>query len=424
MYYKRSISFRLINDKRKAGDSKIVIRATWCGNRLEFATPHSIPVSQWDSRKQRAKGKANSNGVAVHLINSDLDTLQGLMQDAFNRYEFIDQRPPTKEELRELYNDLAGRTDDKQKLVDKAFSTVAEVYEQYLQATQKGREYGTQQKYITLGNHLKTFCGDMELDDFTSKTMQQLQDYFTDTANLRAASVQRLMNRCKTFLRWAVANDYYRGNAHKTYKVSVKGADIKEVIVLSRDELQQLVACDLPAEKIYLDRVRDLLLFSCFTGLRYSDVQQLTKAHIKRGVISVITKKTTDPLTIELNHTAQQIVDKYSDAYPTKLLPTISNQRFNDYLKELGELAGLDEPTLITYYDGNGRHQEIKPKFELMTSHIGRRTFITNALQLGVPLPTIMAWTGHKDLKAMKPYIKLVESYKRREIAKLDLLLK
>lgn len=424
MYFKRSITFRLNSRKNKAGEQKVMIRASWCGERIELHTPHHISAKQWDARKQRAKGKENASGVAVHLINSDLDTLQSYMQEAFNRYEFVEGHPPTKDELRELYNDLAGRQTDTPQLTAKAFATISEVCEVYLQETSRGREPDTHKKYITLCNHLCSWNGGLEIDDFNTSAMQEFESYLYHQVRLRAITLQRMMTRAKGFLRWASSNGYYRGDVHNTYKVSVKGANTKEVIVLSPEELKQLIDCEIPRSKAYLDRVRDLLLFGCFTGLRFSDIQQLTPAHIVNNTIRVITRKTSDPINIELNKHSQAIIDKYKGVCGDRLLPRISNQKCNNYLKELGELAGLDTPTVVTYYDGAGRHTEIKPKYELLSTHIGRRTFITNALQLGISLPTIMSWTGHKDVKAMRPYIKLVESHKRKEIAKFDTLLK
>ena len=85
-------------------------------------------------------------------------------------------------------------------------------------------------------------------------------------------------------------------------------------------------------------------------------------------------------------------------------LPVISNQKMNDYLKELGELAEINEPVRETYYKGNERIDEVTPKYALLSTHAGRRTFICNALALGIPAQVVMKWTGHSDYKAMKPW--------------------
>ena len=105
-----------------------------------------------------------------------------------------------------------------------------------------------------------------------------------------------------------------------------------------------------------------------------------------------------------------------------KALPVISNQRMNDYLKELCELAGIDSPVHITYYRGQQRIDETRPKYELMGTHAARRTFICNAILLGIPANVIMKWTGHSDYKAMKPYIDVADETKVSAMSKFDLM--
>ena len=92
----------------------------------------------------------------------------------------------------------------------------------------------------------------------------------------------------------------------------------------------------------------------------------------------------------------------------------------NENLKEMGKEAGLTTPQRIVYFMGNQRHEEVLPKYALLTTHCGRRTFIVNALRLGVPAEVIMKRTGHSDYKAMKPYIKIVDKLKASEMEKFD----
>ena len=91
-------------------------------------------------------------------------------------------------------------------------------------------------------------------------------------------------------------------------------------------------------------------------------------------------------------------------------------------LKELGELAEIDEPVRETYYKGNERIDEVTPKYALLSTHTGRRTFICNALALGIPVQVVMKWTGHSDYKAMKPYIDIADDIKIQAMNKFNLL--
>ena len=196
----------------------------------------------------------------------------------------------------------------------------------------------------------------------------------------------------------------------------------KKVIYLTWKELVQLRDYQIPPIKQYLERVRDVFLFLCFTGLRYSDVFNLRRSDVKENHIEITTVKTADSLIIELNNHSRAILDKYKDvAFENyKVLPVITNQKMNDYLKELAEMAGIDEPVRETYYKGNERIDVVSPKYALLGTHAGRRTFICNALSLDISPQVVMKWTGHSDYKAMKPYIDIADKVKANAMDKFN----
>ena len=159
-------------------------------------------------------------------------------------------------------------------------------------------------------------------------------------------------------------------------------------------------------------------------GLGYSDVYNLKRSDIKPDHIEVTTVKTADSLIIELNNHSKAILEKYKSVHfeDHKALPVISNQKMNDYLKELGELAEINDPVRETYYKGNERIDTVTPKYALLGTHAGRRTFICNALALGIPAQVVMKWTGHSDYKAMKPYIDVADDIKANAMNKFNQL--
>jgi len=123
-----------------------------------------------------------------------------------------------------------------------------------------------------------------------------------------------------------------------------------------------------------------------------------------------------------LNHYARTILDRYADI-PLPggaALPVLSNQKMNDYLKDIGKIAGLTAPVTKTYYVGNERREQVFEKWEVLTTHCARRTFVVSALYLGIPAEVVMKWTGHSDFDAMKPYVKITERLKDREMKKFD----
>ena len=160
----------------------------------------------------------------------------------------------------------------------------------------------------------------------------------------------------------------------------------------------------------------------CFENFVSQALGVLTR--IYAAELRVTTVKTSDSLIIELNNHSKAILDKYKDVAfeDDKVLPVITNQKMNDYLKELAELAGIDEPVRQTYYRGNERIDEVTPKYALLGTHAGRRTFICNALVLGIPPQVVMKWTGHSDYKTMKPYIDIADDIKANAMSKFNQL--
>ena len=169
---------------------------------------------------------------------------------------------------------------------------------------------------------------------------------------------------------------------------------------------------------------KDVFLFCCFSGLRYSDVYNLKRSDIKPDHIEVTTVKTADSLIIELNNHSKAILEKYKSVHfeDHKALPVISNQKDERLFERTGELAEINDPVRETYYKGNERidtnHTQIRPA----GTHAGRRTFICNALALGIPAQVVMKWTGHSDYKAMKPYIDVADDIKANAMNKFNQL--
>lgn len=133
---------------------------------------------------------------------------------------------------------------------------------------------------------------------------------------------------------------------------------------MTRKEQEMLRDYQIPNSKQYLERVRDVFFCCCFTGLKYSDAYNLRRSDIKDDHIEITTIKTTDHLRIELNKHSRALLDKYKGIpfKDDKALPVISNQKMNEYLKELCELAHIDTPIHITYYRGQKRIDETYPK--------------------------------------------------------------
>ncbi|KAA6308412.1 Tyrosine recombinase XerC, partial [termite gut metagenome] len=268
----------------------------------------------------------------------------------------------------------------------------------------------TYEKFATIKKYLQGFDSELTIDALDETRLNDYVNYLRDTKNLRNSTTGKQIDFLKCCLRWSKRKGYPTNPAFETFKPKLKTTR-KKVIFLTWEELNKLREYPIPARKKYLERVRDVFLFCCFTGLRYSDVFNLKRSDVKTGHIEITTVKTADSLIIELNNHSRSILEKYKDVpfERDKALPVIRNQRMNTYLKELGELCGIDEPVGETYYKGGERIDVVAPKYALLGSHAGRRTFICNALSLGIPAQVVMKWTGHSDYTAMKPYIDIAD---------------
>ena len=149
---------------------------------------------------------------------------------------------------------------------------------------------------------------------------------------------------------------------------------------------------------------------------------KLRRSDITEEGITVVTKKTHDRVTIELNKYSRAILEKYAGQdFPGGLaLPVISNQKMNNYLKDLCELCEINAPVNMDYYKAGRKVAEVVPKFELIGTHAGRRTFVVSALTLGISPEIVMKWTGHSDYQAMRPYIDIVGKAKAEAMEKFN----
>ena len=281
----------------------------------------------------------------------------------------------------------------------------------------------TYEKFAAVRNHIKEFKEDVTFEYFNEFGLNEYVNFLRDKKDMRNSTIGKQMGFLKWFLRWSFKKGHHQNIAYDAFKPKLKTTP-KKVIFLTWDELNKLKDYHIPHDKQYLERVRDVFLFCCFTSLRYSDVRNLKRSDIKPDHIEVTTVKTADSLIIELNDHSKAILEKYKDVHFENhmALPVISNQKMNDYLKELGELAEINEPVRETYYKGNERIDEVTPKYALLSTHAGRKTFICNALALGIPAPVVMKWTGHSDYKAMKPYIDIADDIRANAMNKFNQL--
>ncbi|ERK03357.1 site-specific integrase [Hoylesella pleuritidis] len=430
MNIKRNIIFTL-ESRKKDGvliteNVPIRMRVNFASKRIEFTTGYRIDAAKWDADKQRVKnGCSNKLKQSASEINASLLEYYTEIQSIFKRFE-VEDVIPTPEQIKDAFNALHKPVSEEPKPKKEALPCdFFQVFDDFVEDCGRQNNWtdATFEKFAAVKNHLTNFREGLTFEFFDERGLNDYVGYLRDVKEMRNSTIGKQLSFLKWFLRWAYKKGVHQNNAYDSYKPKLKSTQ-KKIIFLTWNELNRLREFKIPSNKQALERVRDVFLFQCFTGLRYSDVFNLRRSDIKGDHIEVTTVKTSDSLIIELNNHSKAILDKYKDVAfeDDKVLPVITNQKMNDYLKELAEMAGIDEPVRQTYYKGNERIDDVTPKYALLGTHAGRRTFICNALALGIPPQVVMKWTGHSDYKAMKPYIDIADDIKANAMSKFNQL--
>jgi len=427
MNIKRNIIFTLESRKKNGVVIKenvpVRMRVIYSGRRIDFSTGYRIDASKWDTDRQRVKnGCTNKLKQSASEINADLLMYYTDIQNIFKKFE-VQNVCPSPEELKKAFADRYRQSETEQAVIEEKPKIVfSAVFDEFIRecGAQNGWGNAIYERFKTLRKHLNAYDEYPDLEKLDDIWFTGYIDYLRKLG-MRNISMEEYFRCLKWFLRWTVKKGYCGNMAFTSYKPKLKIVP-KKVIFLTGKELNQLRDFAIPETKTYLERIRDVFLFCCFTGLRHSDVYNLRRSDVRDNHIEITTVKTVDNLIIELNNYSKAILDRYKNVVfeNDKALPVISKQKMNNYLKELGELAEINEPVREVYYRGNQRIDEVKPKYALLGTHAGRRTFICNALSLGISPQVVMKWTGHSDYAAMKPYIDIADDIKANAMGKFN----
>lgn len=454
MILKYHISFKLRPYGKENSLFQIQQHATFNGQRLITSTGCQVnSIDAWDAENQCVKeGYKGPKGETAIPINNALRNCREQMVTAFRYFEANDINP-TKKQIADKYQErmhgtIPKKPDPEPKMERKRSEpSFFEVFDMFMKECGEKNAWtkATYAKMETMRVDLSTFTKNLKFADLTEAKLSEFVAYLRDSKKLRTprkkkgdrdeydpediiglknSTIEKKLRFLRWFLNWATEKGYNTNMAYKSFKPTLKTTQ-KKVIYLTKEEIARVRDLNLTEAQAYLDPVRDVFLFCCFSGLRHSDANNLRRSDIKSGHIEVTTIKTADSISIELNDVTKAILEKYKDAPfgDNKALPNYTNQAMNRDVKELCKLAGINEEIRITTYKGNVRTDEIHPKWELVGTHTGRRTFIVNALSLGIPPNVVMKWTGHSDYSSMKPYIDIVDDIKAASMTKFNGLL-
>ncbi len=394
----------------------------------------------WDAKEQALKKRILYNTQERNNLNKWVNDRKALILKVYS--ERLDSETVSSKWLDlAIDKELNPQKYKEKQIINTLFKYVDKFIEEAPnrkdKATGKLLTFNNIQQYKATAKHLKAYASMIGCDDFSFEEINQsfndgfvnyLQSEIIETDNngkalldennqpilrkksFTANSVGKHIRILKLMLNEATTAGYNKTTTYSNFHVFSEDIDS---IYLSEEELTKLKKYDF-SKHPYLEHTRDWFLLLAWTGSRFSDLERITHDNIKDGFITFRQQKTNNKVTIPLHPVVKEILDKYKYHLPK----AISNQKFNDYIKEVGKIAGIDNKESVTITRGGKRITESYFKWELISSHAGRRSFCTNMYKRGLPTLMIMSISGHKTEKSFLKYIKVKHEEHAQMMAK------
>lgn len=390
----------ILKEPNSKVDTLIYLIYNYQYKRFKYSTGEQINPKFWNKGSQRVKG---SKQFPEHPeFNTRLDKIENGINTAFRKL-LNDSIQPNNINLKEALEDELSDILLKPKRI-----TLFNFIDAYIEESKLNKTEGTIKVYKTTFKYLKEYAKKYKPINFESITLEFYNHYLSFLRldhNLAANTVGKHIKTIKSFMNEATERGHnnnleFRKRKFKTIREEA------DTVYLNIEELKKIESLTLTATP-RLEKVRDLFLIGCYTGLRFSDFTQINPENIvsNNTVIEVRTKKTSQRVSIPLHKTVRAILKKYNNNLPK----AYTNQTMNDYLKEVISLAGIKEFVETTITKGGKVEKKAVRKYKLVSTHTARRSFATNLYLAEVPSISIMKITGHKTEKSFLQYIRVTQ---------------
>lgn len=393
-------------------------------NRIKTYTGQSIHPSKWVSAEQRALVRGKGNETNGHL-NDALDAVAERLLFSYSQH-LATGTLPTAATLREVAAPVRPiEPPPGSKAVKAPGERFWHRYEEWVNYTRAAGTIRTAQAHATAGRHLREFADlqkyIIDFDTLTPSVGDRWAAYLLNVVKLTDNTINKHLGRLKAFMKWATKRGYTENTALDRVSWARREPD---VIALSTAELTALESL-LLADGSRLEKARAWFLLACYTGLRYSDLISIRPQHLRPATgtlpahLRITAKKTRAVVNVPLTAVALCIVERLlaGELSSVKNQP-ITNPVLNRFLKELGQLAGIDSPVEVIRYRGGVADVVTCPKYEKLTVHTARRTFVTLNLGKGMSAEFVMKLTGHTSYKSFQRYVNLTPQRVAEEFAK------
>jgi len=384
--------------------SQVLIRLVY-GNGLALRAKTRIFISpeRWKDNRIIFPRLQNKEKVELIKTQKQLDKLRGVILDASIA---IPKEQFSKQWLEEVIDKFYFP--DQYKPKEEKPSTLFQYIDEFIKMAHRRKDKDTGrilsknslQQYQATYKHLQNFASKKRIDDFEFEDVNtRFYEGFVSylqSLGFTNNSIGKHIKVLKTFINEAPLSLKNKADLTK-FKVFTEDVDS---VFLDEQELHKLSTCSLSGR---LAKVRDWFLLLAWTGCRYSDSEKISKTDIKNGFITFRQQKTNEKVTIPIHPGVLEVLEKYNYQMPKPL----SNQRFNEYIKEVAKTAGIDQMETITKTVGGVLTSTQVPKYCLIGSHTGRRSFCTNMYLRGIPTYTIMAISGHRTEKSFLKYLRV-----------------
>jgi integrase len=391
---------------------QIICSVSVKGKRIKVYTGKRIAPKFWDTKQERANTKIYKNiGTILNSFLNDLNnSIARLSEEHENKGTELNN-----EIIREL---ISPKKEENEAKLEPSFE---ERYNYFVQNHNTGEGYNlrasTKKKYNGFKTHLEKFAElheiELTLSAFSESLLESFKTYLV-SIKLSDNTVAKYVKAAKTFCKYYIGKGELKHFSTSSVKVTEREG---EVYVMPLPEIIRMQNMQLEDER--LDKAKDVFMFMCWTGQRYSDVANFKRSDIFKDefgqpIWHLTTEKTRDIIKVPLLEYAQEILSKYEDC--EKPLPIVTNQKTNDALKELALEAELSHKVKMTVFYNGIKSEKIVRFDEIISTHVARKSFITSALMLGVPERVVREISGHKDEKSFRRYVNLADSYKSRVI--------
>lgn len=396
-------SYTFYLDAEERDDQRLKVRIRWNNIVLGYSLGYRVNRSRWNPDTNRCVRNSfhGDKKIPAYIINERIADMEEMIHTAFknlaDRYIV-----PTKEQLDKEIKVMQG------KVIDSERDLFTLLTQHLMYKNKSGVKDSTIKAIKSWQKGIKQYFPNKPIENFTK--IEFMECYKQLCTNKRNKTALNFLGYIKSFLTY-IKKEHPNIPDLLDEQIRPK-TPAQNIIYLTWEEL--MIFYHSPIKKEW-ELYRDMFCFAAFTGLRISDLRAIRPSDIMNDTIHIVIQKTGTAISVELNNYSRCIYEKYKNIPNTQgtLFPYRNASHYNVVIKDIAKELGINTPTKIVRTTNNKKVQELKPKYELITSHCARKTFVVNCLSMGISPNIVIKWTGHSTYSAMKPYIDILDKEKQ-----------